>query len=200
MSNTLIQQYGLFFIAVGLSLVLFLLVFLVLRRRSLAKRGLRPAAAAMAEELAHQEMQSATSDPQAGIDQSMIAMSDAAAAQMPAMTPEGEVLQADQSGDSEKDSQDAQGNSSGGFQLFRRSKKSKTSKKADTSETAVPSSTSYSAPKAESYDDSPVPRLLEIEQEMLALRELYQQQEITLTVYVAETKALYNTARLLKAE
>lgn len=200
MSNNLIQQYGLFFIAIGLSLVLFLLIFLVLRRRSLAKRGLRPAAAAMSEELAHQEMLSTSSDAQAGIDQSMMATSDAASAQMPALMPDGEEVPANQSNNSEKDSQKAQGNSSGGFQLFRRSKKAKKPKKADSSETVSQSALRDGLPKAASHDASPVPRLLEIEQEMLALRELYQQQEITLTVYVAETKALYNTARLLKSE
>jgi len=41
-------------------------------------------------------------------------------------------------------------------------------------------------------------RLVDIEQEMLAIRELFRQGEISRSVYVAETKALYETARLVK--
>ena len=41
-------------------------------------------------------------------------------------------------------------------------------------------------------------RLADIEQEMLAVRELFQTGQISRSVYVAETKALYETARLVK--
>ena len=65
-----------------------------------------------------------------------------------------------------------------GFQLFKRkkAKKASASHKLKQPETA---------------------RLMEIEQEMLAIRELFRTGEISRTVYVAETKALYETARLL---
>ena len=49
---------------------------------------------------------------------------------------------------------------------------------------------------AASQDD--LARLVDIEQEMLAIREMFRQGEISRSVYVAETKALYETARLVK--
>ena len=65
-----------------------------------------------------------------------------------------------------------------GFQLFKRK------------------SNPTNANPAQALDD--MKRLIDIEQEMLAIRELFRQGEISRSVYVAETKALYETARLVK--
>lgn len=146
MNELLIQQYGIFLIAAGVSLVFFLLLFLVLRRQSMKKRGLRPAAQAVNEALATNQ-----------IDE-------------PAAAP----VQAPSVAMAEPDKMEE----SGGFKLFKRSKaKASTSVKADN-----------------------VTRLQDIEQEMLAIRELFRQGEISRSVYVAETKALYETARLVQQD
>ena len=65
---------------------------------------------------------------------------------------------------------------SGSFKLFKRRKKRK-NKQAD--------------------QDDVASQLADIEQQMLALRELFRNGEIARSVYIAETKALYETARLL---
>lgn len=66
---------------------------------------------------------------------------------------------------------------SGGFKLFKRSKKRKN--------------------KHAAGQDDVASQLADIEQQMLALRELFRNGEIARSVYIAETKALYETARLL---
>ena len=75
--------------------------------------------------------------------------------------------------------------SDGGFTFFKK-KKSKTSKKA-----ALPE------PKA-APDAEVMARLEDLEQQMLALRELFRDGDITRSVYIAETKALYNIAQELR--
>ena len=142
MNELLIQQYGIFLIGAGLSLVFFLLLFLVLRKQSLKKRGLRPAAQVVSDEIS-------------------VAMAPDldSAADAPSLQPA--VPSAEEAG---------------GFKLFKRSR-------------------SKSKPAAA---DGAVTRLQDIEQEMLAIRELFRQGEISRSVYVAETKALYETARLVQ--
>ena len=66
---------------------------------------------------------------------------------------------------------------SGGFKLFKRRKKRKKKQGAG--------------------QDDVASQLADIEQQMLALRELFRNGEIARSVYIAETKALYETARLL---
>ena len=136
MSEILLQQYGIFLIGAGLSLALLLLVFLLMRRNALKKRGLRPAALAIAE--ADDEV---LVPPQVDVPIEDNPMKEA-----------------------------------GGFQFFKRSKvkKSKTAPSVATT------------------------RLVDIEQEMLAIRELFRTGQISRSVYVAETKALYETARLVE--
>ena len=65
---------------------------------------------------------------------------------------------------------------SGGFKLFKRRKKRK---------------------NKQAGQDDVASQLADIEQQMLALRELFRNGEIARSVYIAETKALYETARLL---
>lgn len=72
----------------------------------------------------------------------------------------------------------------GGFRLFKRAKKA----------------SSATAALDEAPTGTDLKRLVDIEQEMLALRELFRDGKITRTVYVAETKALYETARLVKEQ
>jgi len=66
---------------------------------------------------------------------------------------------------------------SAGFKLFKRRKKRKNKQGAG--------------------QDDVASQLADIEQQMLALRELFRNGEIARSVYIAETKALYETARLL---
>ena len=66
---------------------------------------------------------------------------------------------------------------SGGFKLFKRRKKRKNKQGAG--------------------QDDVASQLADVEQQMLALRELFRNGEIARSVYIAETKALYETARLL---
>ena len=76
------------------------------------------------------------------------------------------------------------GADAGGFKLFKRNAKS---------------SAKAASPEQANADDgaNASHRLAEIEQEMLAIRELFRAGEISRSVYVAETKALYETARLI---
>ena len=145
MSETLLQQYGLFLIGAGLSLALLLILFLLLRRNAQKQRGLRPAAAAIAIEnelpSPHQEMPVASPD-------------------------------ADDTGALPADD-------AGGFKLFKRKKSAGKSQKSKN-------------------NTENVTRLVDIEQEMLAIRELFRTGQISRSVYVAETKALYETARLVQ--
>ena len=136
MSEILLQQYGIFLIGAGLSLALLLLVFLLMRRNALKKRGLRPAALAIAE--ADDEV---LVPPQVDVPMEENPMKEA-----------------------------------GGFQFFKRKKSTK----------------SKSAPSVATT------RLVDIEQELLAIRELFRAGQISRSVYVAETKALYETARLVQ--
>ena len=73
----------------------------------------------------------------------------------------------------------------GGFQLFKK-KKSKSTKQKK-----------ISAKSAEA-DAEIVARLEDLEQQMLALRELFRAGDITRSVYIAETKALYDIAQTLR--
>ena len=73
----------------------------------------------------------------------------------------------------------------GGFQLFKK-KKSKSTKQKKAS-----------ARSAEA-DAEIVARLEDLEQQMLALRELFRAGDITRNVYIAETKALYDIAQTLR--
>ncbi|MGC6516797.1 MAG: hypothetical protein ACON49_02095 [Candidatus Puniceispirillaceae bacterium] len=152
MSETLIQQYGLFLIGAGLLLVLFLLIFLVIRRQSAKKRTLRPAAQQVAEALFVEGQQ--------GLQEPMLSQS-LSAAPVP-QEPK------------------AKGQEAGGFQLFKRRKKAK------------------AEPAGGADSGQNITRLADIEQEMLAIRELFRQGQISRSVYVAETKALYETARMMK--
>ena len=150
MSQELLQQYGILLIIVGLVLVVLLLLLLFLRRRSATKKGLRPAAAAIAE----------LADDALGSDE-----------------PQMEITIAEEA--------DEQSQTEGGFQLFKK-KKSKTSKKkASSGNTKV-------------ADEELVARLEDLEQQMLALRELFRAGDITRSVYIAETKALYDIAQTLR--
>ena len=144
MSQELLQQYGILLIIVGLTLVGLLFLLLVLRRRSAAKKGLRPAAAAIADETAEIAPPSVSEEPN--------------------LAPK---------------------ESNGGFTFFKK-KKSKTPKKAPISE------------KQTEPDAETLARLEDLEQQMLALRELFRDGDITRSVYIAETKALYNIAQELK--
>ena len=145
MSEMLIQQYGIFLIGAGLSLVVFLLLFLILRRRAAKSKSLRPTAQNIFDEMAQKDSEN---DGMPTLD---------------SLQPEITTKQPD----------DADG-----FQLFKRKSKS------------------TNANPAQASDD--MKRLVDIEQEMLAIRELFRQGEISRSVYVAETKALYETARLVK--
>ena len=75
--------------------------------------------------------------------------------------------------------------SDGGFTLFKR-KKPKASKKAVSSE------------KQAELDAQRLAKLEDLEQQMLAIRELFRDGEITRSVYIAETKALYDIAQELR--
>ena len=55
MSEMLIQQYGIFLIGAGLSLVVFLLLFLILRRRAAKSKSLRPTAQNILDEMAQKD-------------------------------------------------------------------------------------------------------------------------------------------------
>lgn len=162
MNDILIQQYGIFLIGAGLSIVLFLLLFLVLRRNAQKKKGLRPnaQAAAMAAEALEQQAETA---PQINMGQEPEDMAMAGASQ-DAMPTDDE---------------------NSGFKFMKRQRKKSKDKKADADRS-----------QASSQDD--LARLVDIEQEMLAIREMFRQGEISRSVYVAETKALYETARLVK--
>lgn len=141
MSEILLQQYGIFLIGAGLSLALLMLLFLLMRRNAQKKRGLRPAALAIAE-----------------------------ADDAPLMAPQLDNPTQD------KPLADEPVVDNGGFQFFKR-KKSK---------------------KSEAPSSDTTTRLVDIEQEMLAIRELFRSGQISRSVYVAETKALYETARLVQ--
>lgn len=154
MSEELLQQYGLFIIGAGLALVMLLVLFLLLRRASQTKRGLRPSAAAIAAE-AHEE---AVSEP---------------SLKAPSLADKDEEAMTIAIGAQDDASQDS------GFKLFKR--KSKKPAKSD-------------VVTASDIDQ----RLREIEQEMLAIRELFRDGQITQSVYVAETQALYETAKLIQ--
>ena len=78
-----------------------------------------------------------------------------------------------------------QAKTDGGFQLFKK-KKSKSAKQKK------PSAKSAEA------DAEIVARLEDLEQQMLALRELFRAGDITRNVYIAETKALYDIAQTLR--
>ena len=145
MSEMLIQQYGIFLIGAGLSLVVFLLLFLILRRRAVKSKSLRPTAQNILDEMAQKDSEN---DGMPALD---------------SLEPEFTTQTAD----------DADG-----FQLFKRKSKSTNASSAVLS--------------------ADMKRLADIEQEMLAIRELFRQGEISRSVYVAETKALYETARLVK--
>lgn len=162
MNDILIQQYGIFLIGAGLSIVLFLLLFLVLRRNAQKKKGLRPnaQAAAMAAEALEQQAETA---PQINMGQEPEDMATAGASQ--------DAMPAD--------------DENSGFKFMKRQRKKSKDKKADANRS-----------QASSQDD--LARLVDIEQEMLAIREMFRQGEISRSVYVAETKALYETARLVK--
>ena len=138
MNDELIVEYGIYLIVIGLVLVLLLCLLLFLRRRSQSKKGLRPAAAAVVDEI------EAMPEPPA--------LSDAAESQSEAIEE------------------------TGGFKIFKKNDKQK---------------------KAGQSDDT-LSQLQSIEQEMLALRELFRNGEITRSVYIAETKALYDKAQQIK--
>ena len=148
MSQELLQQYGILLIIVGLTLVLLLLLFLVLRRRATAKRGLRPAAAAVAEDTNHAQM----SEPIA---------------------------------ESQSESKLESSQTEGSFTFFKKKKTKKSKKTGPVDETA-------------SFDSEKLARLEDLEQQMLALRELFRAGDITRSVYIAETKALYDIAQELR--
>lgn len=151
MREELLQQYGLFLIGAGLSLALVLLLFLILRRNALKKRGLRPTAAAVMAEQDDQE----------------------------ADMPETAAARVNQGDEADTSADEA------GFKLFKRKKTANT---ADALSEGGP----------EGGADDLNRRLIDIEQEMLAIRELFRTGQISRTVYVAESKALYETARLVK--
>ena len=162
MNDVLIQQYGIFFIGAGLSIVLFLLLFLVLRRNAQKRKGLRPNAQAAAMAAAALEKEAETT-PQIDMGQGSENQHDTALAQ-------GDMA--------------AEENGSG-FKLMKRQRKKSKDKNSD-------------APRSDTASQDDLARLVDIEQEMLAIREMFRQGEISRSVYVAETKALYETARLVK--
>ena len=73
----------------------------------------------------------------------------------------------------------------GGFQLFKKSKSKSSKQRKKSAETA-------------GADAEIVARLEDLEQQMLALRELFRAGDITRSVYIAETKALYDIAQTLR--
>lgn len=162
MNDVLIQQYGIFFIGAGLSIVLFLLLFLVLRRNAQKRKGLRPNAQAAAMAAAALEKKAETT-PQIDMGQGSENQHDTALAQ-------GDMA--------------AEENGSG-FKLMKRQRKKSKDKNSG-------------APRSDTASQDDLARLVDIEQEMLAIREMFRQGEISRSVYVAETKALYETARLVK--
>ena len=162
MNDVLIQQYGIFFIGAGLSIVLFLLLFLVLRRNAQKRKGLRPNAQAAAMAAAALEKE-AEATPQIDMGQGSENQHDTARAQ-------GDMASED---------------NGSGFKLMKRQRKKSTDKNTD-------------APRSDAASQDDLARLVDIEQEMLAIREMFRQGEISRSVYVAETKALYETARLVK--
>ena len=147
MSEILLQQYGIFLIVAGLSLALLMALFLLMRRNAQKKRGLRPAALAIAQADDAGLLSPVTPDDMASDDM------------------------ASDEGADEKAAEDV-----GGFQFFKRKKSEKNDKPSSGATT----------------------RLVDIEQEMLAIRELFRAGQISRSVYVAETKALYETARLVQ--
>ena len=162
MSDVLIQQYGIFFIGAGLSIVLFLLLFLVLRRNAQKRKGLRPNAQAAAMAAAALEKE-AEATPQIDMGPSSGNQHETAHAQ-------GDMASEDDGS---------------GFKLMKRQRKKNKDKNTD-------------APRSVAASQDDLARLVDIEQEMLAIREMFRQGEISRSVYVAETKALYETARLVK--
>ena len=162
MNDVLIQQYGIFFIGAGLSIVLFLLLFLVLRRNAQKRKGLRPNAQAAAMAAAALEKE-AEATPQIDMGHSSGNRHETALAQ-------GDMASED---------------NGSGFKLMKRQRKKSKDKNSD-------------APRSDSASQDDLARLVDIEQEMLAIREMFRQGEISRSVYVAETKALYETARLVK--
>ena len=162
MNDVLIQQYGIFFIGAGLSIVLFLLLFLVLRRNAQKRKGLRPnaQAAAMAAAALEKEVEAT---PQIDMGHSSGNQHETALAQ-------GDMASED---------------NGSGFKLMKRQRKKNKDKNRD-------------APRSVAASQDDLARLVDIEQEMLAIREMFRQGEISRSVYVAETKALYETARLVK--
>ena len=161
MSEELLQQYGLFIIGAGLALVLLLILFLLLRRSSQNKKGLRPAAAAIAAE----------AEAEKPIEPSLSAPVGASADDSGTLT----IVVGAESGD----------DADGGFKLFKRESKKPAKDKVSKSKDTL----------TKSDIDA---RLRQIEQEMLAIRELFRNGEITQSVYVAETQALYDTAKLIQ--
>ena len=162
MNDVLIQQYGIFFIGAGLSIVLFLLLFLVLRRNAQKRKGLRPNAQAAAMAAAALEKE-AEATPQIDMGPSSGNQHETALAQ-------GDMVSEDDGS---------------GFRLMKRQRKKNKDKNID-------------APRSVAGSQDDLARLVDIEQEMLAIREMFRQGEISRSVYVAETKALYETARLVK--
>ena len=162
MNDVLIQQYGIFFIGAGLSIVLFLLLFLVLRRNAQKRKGLRPNAQAAAMAAAALEKEPEAT-PQIDMGHSSGTQHETALAQ-------GDMASEDDGS---------------GFKLMKRQRKKNKDKNTD-------------APRSVAASQDDLARLVDIEQEMLAIREMFRQGEISRSVYVAETKALYETARLLK--
>ena len=162
MNDVLIQQYGIFFIGAGLSIVLFLLLFLVLRRNAQKRKGLRPNAQAAAMAAAALEKE-AEATPQIDMGHSSGNRHETALAQ-------GDMASED---------------NGSGFKLMKRQRKKSKDKNSD-------------APRSDTASQDDLARLVDIEQEMLAIREMFRQGEISRSVYVAETKALYETARLVK--
>ena len=165
MDDILIQQYGIFLIGAGLSVVLFLLLFLVLRRNTQKKKGLRPnaQAAAMAAASLEQETQNE-----------------------PHLETEPTPEQASSDPDAEAGS---------GFKLMRRQRKKAKNTEAQPSDAQMPLKNEL---REDDLATDDLARLADIEQQMLAIREMFRQGEISRSVYVAETKALYDTARLVK--
>ena len=142
---------------------LLLVLFLLLRRSSQNKKGLRPAAAAIAAE--------AEAEADQSIEPSLSAPAGASADDSGTLT----IAVGAETGD----------DADGGFKLFKRESKKPAKDKVSKSKDTL----------TKSDIDA---RLRQIEQEMLAIRELFRNGEITQSVYVAETKALYDTAKLIQ--
>ena len=173
MNEILIQQYGIFLIGAGLSIVLFLLLFLVLRRNTQKKKGLRPNAEAAAMAAAALENE-AQNEPHIETGQEPIGPS------------------------SDEEMPDAEKGS--GFQFMRRQRKKAKDNQAQDSHVQSPIDGQLAEDNVASADSASddLKRITDIEQQMLAIREMFRQGEISRSVYVAETKALYETAQLVK--